>query len=141
MKRKVILGVTESDSHVVANHLIAYYLRSRGFEVVNLGACTPLRDFVAAYAEHDDAEAILIGSHNGHALRDLAGLDEIKRAGLLDCPVILGGNLSVGAEKGPDEVGQFVALGVDHVLANYESIIPLLDLANERSRPWVSARA
>jgi methylaspartate mutase sigma subunit len=139
--RKVILGVTESDSHVVANHLIAYHLRTHGFEVINLGACTPVRDFVNAYAEHLDAEAILIGSNNGHALTDLAGLEQAKHAGLLDCPVILGGNLSVGADKDPDFLRHFAEIGVDHILDRYESIIPLLDGMLERSRPWAFARA
>ncbi|MYR02123.1 methylaspartate mutase, partial [Streptomyces sp. SID6139] len=37
-----------SDSHAVANQLIAHGLRAQGFDVVNLGTCTPVAEFAAA---------------------------------------------------------------------------------------------
>ena len=47
-QRKVILGVAASDSHAVANHLIAHSLRGLGYTVVNLGTCTPVEEFAEA---------------------------------------------------------------------------------------------
>ncbi|MGW1074441.1 cobalamin-dependent protein [Streptomyces sp. NPDC002537] len=125
--RTVILGVAASDSHVVANHLIAHALRAQGFHVVNLGTCTTVDEFAAAHAEHPRAEAVIIGSLNGHAHEDLQELPAARRAGLLGCPVILGGNLSVGSHKDASDIDRLHALGVDVVLSDPELLPETLD--------------
>ncbi|MFE5582458.1 cobalamin-dependent protein [Kitasatospora sp. NPDC056531] len=130
--RTVILGVAASDSHAVANHLIAHALRFSGFHVVNLGTCTPVSEFVTAYREHPEAEAVIIGSLNGHAFEDLHDLPEARRDGLLDCPVIVGGNLSVGSHKDSNDITRLYALGVDVVLSDPEQIPAVLDELRER---------
>lgn len=122
----VILGVAASDPHVVANHLIAMHLRDNGFEVVNLGACTPLLEFMEAWQRHPSALAILIGSLNGHAAEDLAGLAELRRDFQVRCPVVVGGNLSVGAVKDGGETARLLADGVDAVLSDADDILPFL---------------
>ena len=124
MKRKVILAVTESDAHVVANHLIAYQLRHSGYEVVNLGACTSVQDLSAAYSENSDAMAILIGSLNGHAREDLKDLPALSEKA--SCPIIVGGNLSVGSQKLANEQDDFFKLGATHVLQSHHQVLPLL---------------
>lgn len=124
----VILGVTESDAHAVANHLIAMQLREYGYTVVNLGACTPLTDFAAAYEAHPQAEAVLIGSLNGHAYKDLINLPALRAAGKLRCPVILGGNLSVGSHKADDHHSRLRDLGIDHIVEDAHQLPLLLDL-------------
>lgn len=116
--RTVILGVAASDSHAVANHLIAYSLRGLGFNVVNLGTCTPVEEFAAACEEHPDAEAVVIGSLNGHVHEDLRGLEQAKRSGRITCPVILGGNLSVGSRKDDSALDRLYTAGVDHILSD-----------------------
>ncbi|MDX3455901.1 cobalamin-dependent protein [Streptomyces sp. ME02-8801-2C] len=126
-KRTVILGVAASDSHVVANHLIAHALRAEGFQVVNLGACTSVAEFAEAYAEHPEAEAVIIGSLNGHAHGDLQDLPSARAAGRLRCPVILGGNLSVGSYKGAADHERLYALGVDVVLSDLDELPDTLD--------------
>ncbi|WP_371662754.1 cobalamin-dependent protein [Streptomyces sp. NBC_00280] len=120
--RTVILGVAASDSHVVANHLIAHALRAEGFHVVNLGACTSVAEFAEAHAEHPEAEAVIIGSLNGHAHGDLQDLPAARAAGRLGCPVILGGNLSVGSYKGAADHERLYALGVDVVLSDLDEL-------------------
>lgn len=122
----VILGVAASDPHVVANHLIAMHLRDNGFEVVNLGACTPVPEFMEAWQRHPSALAILIGSLNGHAAEDLAGLADFKREFQVRCPVAVGGNLSVGAVKSGEERARLLADGVDAVLTDADDILPFL---------------
>jgi methylaspartate mutase sigma subunit len=122
----VILGVAASDAHVVANQLIAFQLRYLGYHVVNLGACTPVSQFVACATEHPDALAIVIGSVNGHAVEDLTPLRTAKAAGLVPCPVIAGGNLSVGSSKTGREAAALHRLGVDHVLTEISELIALL---------------
>jgi methylaspartate mutase sigma subunit len=127
VQRLVILGVAESDAHAVANQLIAHQLRASGFTVVNLGVCTPLADFAAACGRHPEAEAVIIGSLNGHAMQDLEGLLELKRSGAIACPVIVGGNLSVGSHKGADLCDRLLRQGVDLIAQDISELLPLLD--------------
>lgn len=127
MQRLVILGVAESDAHAVANQLIAHLLRASGFTVVNLGVCTPLADFAAACSRHPEAEAVIIGSLNGHAMQDLEGLPDFRRSGAISCPVIVGGNLSVGSHKGADLGDRLRRRGVDHIADDISELLPLLD--------------
>ncbi|MBB5867180.1 methylaspartate mutase sigma subunit [Allocatelliglobosispora scoriae] len=125
--RLVILGVAASDSHAVANHLIAQALRTRGFTVVNLGVCTPVAEFADACERHPTAEAVIIGSLNGHVHEDLADLPAAKESGRIGVPVLVGGNLSVGAAKDPAAARHLRALGVDHVLDSVHELFELLD--------------
>jgi methylaspartate mutase sigma subunit len=125
--RIVILGVAASDSHVVANHLLAYGLRARGYTVVNLGTCTPVADFATACRHHPGACAVVIGSLNGHAYEDLLDLPAARAAGDIRCPVVLGGNLSVGSTKRESALDRLYALGVDHILDRPEELFTLLD--------------
>ncbi|WNI15010.1 cobalamin-dependent protein [Actinacidiphila sp. ITFR-21] len=125
--RTVILGVAASDSHVVANQLIALGLRAQGWHVVNLGACTSVAEFAAAYADHPRAEAVVIGSLNGHAYEDLRDLPAVRADGLLDCPVVLGGNLSVGSYKDSADLERLYALGVDVIMSDPEALPATLD--------------
>ncbi|MFD0307028.1 cobalamin-dependent protein [Streptomyces sp. NPDC127119] len=115
-RRLVILGVAASDCHVVANQLIARFLRDEGFEVENLGACTPVEEFARACVRRPEAEALLVGSLNGHIHEDLRGLREAKRSGRVHCPVVVGGNLSVGSSKSLSSDRRLYALGVDRIV-------------------------
>ncbi|KJV26723.1 hypothetical protein VI06_16355 [Aquitalea magnusonii] len=119
----MVLGVAASDAHVVANHLIAMYLRRQHFNVINLGACTPTEEFMAAASEADQLVAVLIGSLNGHALEDLADLPELRQRYGVNAPVIVGGNLSVGAIKNDDVITRLHALGVDTILQHPRQIV------------------
>lgn len=112
----VILGVAASDAHVVANHLIAMLLRRQNFEVINLGACTPTEDFMRAASQAKNLVAVLIGSLNGHAVDDLRDLPVLRERFGVAAPVLVGGNLSVGAIKNGNVVEQLHALGVDMIL-------------------------
>ncbi|MFG2891251.1 cobalamin-dependent protein [Streptomyces sp. NPDC048248] len=140
--RTVILGVAASDSHAVANHLIAYSLRATGFDVVNLGTCTPVEEFAVACGEHPDAEAVIIGSLNGHIHEDLRGLADAKSSGRIACPVVVGGNLSVGSRKDASAHERLYALGVDHILADPADLPALLDelrVARDHTAPLRTA--
>ncbi|MEU9172345.1 cobalamin-dependent protein [Streptomyces sp. NPDC048420] len=139
--RKVILGVAASDSHAVANHLIAHALRGFGYDVVNLGTCTPVEEFADALDEHPDAEAVIIGSLNGHIHEDLRGLRAARANGRLDVPVIVGGNLSVGSHKDASAHTRLHQLGVDRILTDPAHLPAVLDqLRADRSAPAEAVR-
>lgn len=123
--RVIILGVAESDCHVVANQLIEYELRASGFNVINLGACTSVDEFVNAFQSHPDADAMVIGSVNGHAYEDLKALRDAKDNLLISCPIIVGGNLGVTRDRAAKTREKLLALGVDYVLEDAAEL-PLL---------------
>lgn len=127
----VILGVTRSDAHVVANILIAHQLRRHGYHVVNLGACTPTVDFMKAYRKHPDALAIAMGSMNGHAHQDLADLPRLMQQYNVCCPIILGGNLSVSGQTRHQVEHTFKALGVAMLLDSPDELLRELQLLRE----------
>ncbi|MEV6328785.1 cobalamin-dependent protein [Streptomyces sp. NPDC051909] len=138
--RVVVLGVAASDSHAVANHLIAHGLRELGFTVVNLGTCTGVAEFAAACAEHPEAEAVLIGSLNGHIHEDLRDLPAARESGAIRCPVVVGGNLSVGSHKDASAHERLYALGVDRILTDAQQLPGVLDeLRAESARRTESA--
>ncbi|MEU9980964.1 cobalamin-dependent protein [Streptomyces sp. NPDC050856] len=130
-RRLVILGVAASDSHAVANHLIAHGLRELGFTVVNLGTCTPVAEFAAACREYPQAEAVLVGSLNGHVHEDLRDLPAARAAGAIRCPVVVGGNLSVGSHKDEAAHERLLALGVDRILTDPSELPAVLDELRE----------
>lgn len=131
----VILGVASSDAHVVANHMIAHMLRERGFDVVNLGVTTPLQEFGEAYRAHPDALAIAIGSLNGHAHSDLQSLPLVRDLYGITCPVIVGGNLSVGSHKDDGaDTRRLLELGVALILSTPRELLAELErLRRERA--------
>lgn len=122
----IILGVTESDAHVVANQLIAHYLRDNGYEVLNLGACTSVEEFADACTQHPRVLAVVIGTANGHAFEDLRALRKAKDQLAIPCPVILGGNLWVGLDKPVDIEPRLRALGVDRILEHPRDLLTTL---------------
>lgn len=132
--RVVIIGVAASDSHAVANQLIAYGLRELGFTVVNLGTCTSVSEFAEACARHPAAEAVLVGSLNGQVHEDLADLPAARKSGAIPVPVIVGGNLSVGSHKDDSAHGRLYALGVDRILASPDELPGVLDELREDAR-------
>ncbi|WP_202881839.1 cobalamin-dependent protein [Sinorhizobium meliloti] len=124
--RVIILGVAGSDCHVVANKLIEYELRASGFDVINLGACTSVDEFVNAFQSHPDADAMVIGSVNGHAYEDLKALRDAKDNLLIPCPIIVGGNLGVTRDQAAKTKEKLLALGVDYVLEDAAELLLLL---------------
>lgn len=125
-KPKVILCVAASDAHVVGNHMIAMFLRDNGLEVVNLGAATPIEEIMEAYQMNPDAIAIVIGSLNGHAVDDLAGLAVAKRDYQVRCPVFLGGNLSVGSQKTQSAAERLLRDGVTEIVIDPKRLLAKL---------------
>ncbi|MEV4000459.1 cobalamin-dependent protein [Streptomyces halstedii] len=138
----LVLGVTASDAHAVANQLIEHHLRAEGYTVINLGACTPVSEFARTVRENPGVLAVLIGSLNGHAHHDLRDLPATRAAGDLPCPVVLGGNLSVGSHKHPSALDKLRRLGVDHILTDLDELLPLLrELAQRAAQPHLPEAA
>lgn len=121
-RRKVVLAVPSSDCHVVGNRLLEWLLSSEGYEVKNLGVCTPSHEIAAEIANCEPIAAV-IGGYNGHALADLADLRELMAVYGVppDLPVYIGGNLTVGVDKSQVTV-QFAQIGLT-VLDTFEELL------------------
>jgi methylaspartate mutase sigma subunit len=130
---KIILCVAASDAHVVGNHMIAMFLRDNGVDVINLGAATPIEEMMEAYQMNQDVLAIVIGSMNGHAVDDLAGLGNAKRDYQVRCPIFLGGNLSVGSQKTSREIESMLNDGVSEIVRDPERLLMMLKKLAKKS--------
>src|SRR5207249_2588915 len=127
LNRRVVVAAPESDCHVVALTLLAHFLEEHGYEVHNLGVCTPSVEVAHAAAELG-ARAVLVSAQSGHAWKDLADLaSRMAALGVGDTtPVFIGGNLSVGAAKDPARIRQaFAAIGIT-VLDSFEDALRAL---------------
>jgi methylmalonyl-CoA mutase cobalamin-binding subunit len=130
---RVLLAVPESDCHVVVNRLLEFHLRQLGFEVRNLGVCTPSSD-IATAVWADRPTAVVLSSQNGHALKDLTPLPaDLAARGVRDVPVFIGGKLGVGQAADPLPVRRaFAALGIT-VVDTFEQLeAELARLAGQR---------
>jgi methylmalonyl-CoA mutase cobalamin-binding domain/chain len=89
--RRILIASTDVHEHAIM--VIHQLLAEAGAEMINLGAETN-PDQVVAAARDNDAEAVLISTHNGMAL-DYAQLlkEEMAQQGL-DVPVVMGGILN-----------------------------------------------
>ncbi|MBL4940069.1 MAG: cobalamin-dependent protein [Colwellia sp.] len=119
--KQVVLAMTESDAHVVGNKLLEVFLDESGFRVNNRGACTPLRE-VFIEAAKEPTLAIVLCSQNGHAREDIEGLKALKAEYNVNCPIVLGGNLSVGSTKVDNLHEQFRSAGVDLITNEFTEL-------------------
>ena len=127
-KGKIILGVTKSDSHVVANRLIKLSLVQHGYDVINLGVCTPISDFMDAYSENQDAICIAIGNLNGHVIPDTRELSFLKKKYRVRCPVIIGGSPYSKLLTAPETQKELLETnGFDHIITSTNKLINYLD--------------
>jgi methylaspartate mutase sigma subunit len=112
---KVVTGVVGNDIHVVANRLIDISLKSRGYEVFNLGVNTYLEEFIDAVVE-TDADILLISSLNGEAEGWCRDLQFLKSKYDVDNVIFaIGGNLCVGEGSCELIVPKFKNYGFDLV--------------------------
>ncbi len=113
---KVVIGVVGNDIHVVANRLLEIALKTRGYEVFNLGVNTYLEEFLDALVE-SDADILIISSLNGEAegwCRDLKYLKSSYNF-RKDVIFVIGGNLGVGEMDPKKLIPKFKGFGFDLV--------------------------
>lgn len=117
MKNKITLitGTVGVDSHVIGTKILSRVLREEGFNVVALGAQTPVEEFIKV-AQETDADAMIMSSLYGMAEMDLQGFkDKCIEAGLSDVLLYLGGILGVMKRDFKEDEEKFKAMGFDRV--------------------------
>ena len=122
-KPTVIVGGTESDTHVVSLYLAARLLTEHGYIVINRACQNPTADLMAPADESLEVLAYVICNQNGHALEDLRDLPLYKPRSV---PIILGGHYTVGCHNRESQQSQLRALGISHFADHLSDLLPIL---------------
>ena len=123
-KGTVIVGGTESDTHVVSLYLASIMLQEAGYGVVNRACQNPVAELMAERPGGGAVLAYVLCNQNGHVLEDIRTLREFKSAA---SPVILGGHYTLGCHDKLVQQGRLREVGVDHFVETLEELIPLLE--------------
>jgi methylmalonyl-CoA mutase cobalamin-binding subunit len=123
-KGTVIIGGTESDTHVVSLYLAAIMLEEHGYRVINRTCQNPTADLMADAGEEVEVLAYVVCNQNGHALEDLRDLRLFKSRAT---PIILGGHYTLGCHNKLAQQSELRAVGVDLFVESLGDLIPLLD--------------
>lgn len=95
-REKIVVSGVTSDSHTWNLVFLQLLVEEEGFEVINLGPCTPEEILVSACAEHEPS-MVVMSSVNGHGFHD--GMRMIKSLrenfGSGELPVVIGGKLGI----------------------------------------------
>ncbi len=111
---RCIVATIESDSHMWNLVYLQLWLEERGWDVTNLGCCTPGADIVDAIGRFD-TDLLIISSVNGNGLyqgRQLIHCIRRQHA-LLRC--VIGGKLTTNESDNPHVRTVLTAAGYDAV--------------------------
>ena len=122
-KGTVIIGGTESDTHVVSLYLAALLLAEHGYHVINRTCQNTTVDLMAPPSERLEVLAYVICNQNGHALEDLRDLALHQPNSV---PVILGGHYTLGCHNKLSQENQLKALGISFFADSLDDLITLL---------------
>ena len=112
MPINALVASTEDDSHIWNLTGVEYILADYGFEVTNLGACTPAVD-IAEYVQARRPELVAISSVNGHgAITGLSLAQTLAEYQAFQLStIIIGGKLTLSAETAHAARPQLLAAG------------------------------
>jgi methylmalonyl-CoA mutase cobalamin-binding subunit len=118
----VVIGGTESDTHVVSLCLAALMLREHGYNVINRSCQNPTSELMQG-ERGVSVLAYVICNQNGHALEDLKDLSQYKNG---SAPVILGGHYTLGCHNKLSQQSRLRLLGIDLFAETLDELLPLL---------------
>lgn len=84
----VVLGAVAGERHEIPGAIVADHLRNAGFDVVDLGADTPVESFVGAARTFGPACVLLSVTGEGH---EEAIIETVGALAAIDTPVLIGG--------------------------------------------------
>lgn len=123
--RRVVLATVPSDAHTWNLIFLELLLEESGFEVTNLGPCTPA-ELVVNAADDPCVRAVILSSVNGHgAIEGQHFVPLLHRLGLRQ-PVAMGGKLGTDANF-ESARNRLVAAGCDRVFDPAEAPTLLVD--------------
>ena len=120
----VVIGAAPNERHSLPSAILADILRSAGFQVVDLGADTPVESWVEAAQVVDRLVAVLVGGTGPGRQADIAAAVAGLRGAGIKVPVLTGG-AAVPSEEAARSLGADGWTGPDAVtaLAKVEEMI------------------
>ncbi len=119
----IVLGAPRDDLHALPSAIIADLLRGRGFDVLDLGANTPVASFVECAHGASRLVAILVCATSQDSVANLSPIAAALRGDAIDTPICFGGH-AVTSEEIALKLGADVWTGTnaDAVIAAVENI-------------------
>lgn len=121
--KRAVIATVPSDSHMWNMVYIELLLRENGWDVINLGACTP-PDLVVDTCVAERPDLLVISSVNGHG--HIGGRKVIgairQRPELEYMPAVIGGKLGTLGENNSVFVEPLVAAGYSAVFMEAEGL-------------------
>ena len=88
----IVLGAPEGDLHALPSAIVADLLRGRGFEVLDLGANTPVTSFVECARGANRLIAVLVGATSRDSITHLSEIAAALRLEGIGAPILFGGH-------------------------------------------------
>ncbi|MFC3385711.1 cobalamin B12-binding domain-containing protein [Couchioplanes azureus] len=127
-----VLSSIPSDSHTWNLVFLHLLLEESGFEVVNLGACTPLSLVVGECVERRP-DVLVVSTVNGHG--NIEGAELIRQvradARLAGLPAVIGGKLGVHGAGNDRYAPRLREAGYDAVLIADDAVAGLRTFLNQ----------
>lgn len=149
---QIVLATVPSDSHAWNLVFMQLLLTEIGFDVINLGPCTPVALVLDTAAELG-ADGIVISTINGHGCDEAPRLGKAKIADprVSHLPLAVGGKLTTTNRIEPDQVERLRAsgfglihqdngspLGLKDDLHTFLAVTPIQVPRGPLTSPWVA---
>jgi len=121
----IVLGAPPDDLHALPSAIVADLLRGRGFDVLDLGANTPVSSFVESAREANRLVAVLVGATSKDSVAQLPEIAIALRNSGIGAPIYFGGR-AVPSESIARDLGADGWSGndADAVIASVEEVAP-----------------
>jgi excisionase family DNA binding protein len=121
----IVLGAPEGDLHALPSAIVADLLRGRGFDVLDLGANTPVTSFVECARGANRLIAVLVGVTSKESVSHLSEIASALRREGVGAPLLVGGRAvpgeSIALNYGADG---WTGMDAEAVLAAIENLAP-----------------
>ncbi|NWB99001.1 cobalamin B12-binding domain-containing protein [Pseudomonas gingeri] len=116
-----LLATVESDSHMWNLVYLQLWLTEHGFNVKNLGSCTPT-ELVLTSLEQHRTQLLVVSSVNGHGHSQGLELIRLVRQHHPDLPCVIGGKLTTSEDQTRAVSQELLAAGYNQVFIGDDAI-------------------
>ncbi|KAB0686475.1 cobalamin B12-binding domain-containing protein [Burkholderia territorii] len=116
-----IVATIESDSHMWNLVFMQLWLKEQGFDVVNLGCCTP-PDLLLETIAREAPCCVIVSTVNGHGHFQARQLIERVRRQYPTLPCFVGGKLTTSEATLPEASASLLAAGFSAVLTGADAL-------------------